>query len=609
MSMTDQDHGAPTRLSRKAYPRFSSLGAVLGILFSSIAFPTHAQPPSRLPSQQPLQAQSPAQADAQTTIYRGGPIITMDGDQPQLAEVVIVRDGKILYTGSAAQAPKIKKKDQRIHDLAGNTLLPGFIDAHSHFSAAIHTSRGLDLWNKNLPTINTIADLQNAIRAHLANASSLAPSPANGWQMVWQYDPETLAEKRHITRAELDAISPHHPLVVMHVSLHGAVANSAALAAAGITDASTAPAGGIIGRDADGKLNGLLLETAMFALLAKSPKASEADNLAGLEAAQNRYFAEGYTHAQDGATQPADLAFLTSEAARARIKIDLALLPFASQLDGLFTRDDLKFGEYQGHIKLQGIKFVLDGSPQARTAFFTQDYARGSPEGHHPWHGAPVTSAADFTAAAKKVMDRGWQLFVHANGDAAIDMAIAGFDQLGVRAADNRRPIIIHSQFQRKDQLPAYVRLGVGPSYFSNHTYYWADIHRSNFPAETVDFISPLKSAAALGLHTSNHSDYSVTPLDTRFMLWSSMARRSISGVVSGPDEQLGAYQALQALTTGPAWQIFEEDRKGRIKAGLLADFVILDRNPLDTPTDDIKSIKVLETIKEGRSIWRTDAP
>ncbi len=550
---------------------------------------------------------APASALAETTTYRGGPIITMDGEQPQLVDMVIVRDGQIIYAGPKAKAPRIKDKDQRIHDLAGKTMLPGFIDAHSHFSAALHTSRGLDLWNKNLPPIRTVADLQQAIRTYLAAPAT--SGQASDWVMVWQYDPEILAEKRHITRAELDALSPYQPLVVMHVSLHGAVANSAALAAAGINDETKAPAGGIMGRDADGELNGLLLETAMFALLANAPKASDADNLHALESAQQRYFAEGYTHAQDGATQPPDLAFLTSEAARARIKIDLALLPFASQLDYLLTRNDLKFGEYRGHVKLQGIKFVLDGSPQARTAFFTQDYARGSPEGHHPWHGAPVTSAADFTAAAKKATDRGWQLFVHANGDAAIDMAIAGFDQLGFRAADNRRPIIIHSQFQRKDQLPAYVRLGVGPSYFSNHTYYWADIHRSNFPAETVDFISPLKSAAAMGLHVSNHSDYSVTPLDTRFMLWSSMARRSISGVMSGPDERLGAYQALQALTTGPAWQIFEEDRKGRIKAGFLADFVILDRNPLNTPTDDIKSIKVLETIKEGRSMWRADAP
>ena len=135
--------------------------------------------------------------------------------------------------------------------------------------------------------------------------------------------------------------------------------------------------------------------------------------------------------------------------------------------------------------------------------------------------------------------------------------------------------------------------------------WYWGDVHRTNFSADLVDFISPLRSARAAGLTPSNHSDYSVTPLDTRFMLWTSMARVSPTGIVSGPDERIDAYAALQALTTGPAWQIFEEGRKGRIKAGLLADFVILDRNPLTTPVDDIKGIKVRETIKEGRSVWR----
>ena len=187
-------------------------------------------------------------------------------------------------------------------------------------------------------------------------------------------------------------------------------------------------------------------------------------------------------------------------------------------------------------------------------------------------------------------------------------MAIGCFDTLGIKAADDRRPIVIHSQFQRRDQLPAYARIGVGPAYFSNHAWYWAGVHRTNFPADIVDFISPLASARAAGLTPSNHSDYSVTPLDTRFMLWTSMARLSPTGVVSGVGERIGAYAALQALTTGPAWQAFEEDRKGRIKPGLLADLVILDKNPLTTPVDQIKDIKVLETIKEGRSVWKYPA-
>lgn len=539
-------------------------------------------------------------ATAQDTIlYRGGPIVTMDGDAPQTVEAVVTQGDRIAFAGAERQARKAAGPNATVHDLQGATLLPGFIDAHSHFTVATMSAGGLDL--RAHQPITDIAGVSAAIRDYLART----PATPDGWATVWQFDHETLTEKRYITRAELDAIAPDRPLVVLHVSLHGAVANSAALKAAGIDEATPVPPGGMMLRDEAGKLNGVLLEKAMFLLLAKMPQPTAEQKLAALDTAQNAYFAEGYTHAQDGATLPPDVAFLTSPAARERLKIDLALLPFSTGLDALLAQPAFKFGSYQGHVKLQGVKFVLDGSVQARTGYFTRDYKRGSPEGHHPWHGEPVLSEAAFIAQAKKVHDRGWQLFVHANGDAAIDMAIKGFDTLGITAAANRRPIVIHSQFQRPDQLADYKRIGVGPAYFSNHAWYWADIHRTNFPDEVVDFISPFASARAAGLIASNHSDYSVTPLDTRFMLWTSMARVSPTGVVSGEKERLDAYGALQALTTGPAWQIFEEDRKGRIKPGLLADFVILDKNPLTTPVDGIKDIQVRETIKEGRSVWR----
>lgn len=550
-----------------------------------------------------LSTTAPATAQ-DTIIYRGGPIITMDGDTPQTVEAVVTTGDRIAFAGPEKQARNAAGKDAAIHDLKGATLLPGFIDAHSHFTVATMSAGGIDLRDKALGPIADIPAVQAVIRDHIARIMAKPGS----WTTVWQFDQETLAEKRYITRAELDAVAPDRPLVILHVSLHGAVANSAALKAAGIDESTPVPPGGMILRDDAGKLNGVLLEKAMFLMLAKMPQPTPEQKLAALDAAQNAYFAEGYTHAQDGATLPPDVAFLTSAAARERLKIDLALLPFSTGLDALLANPDVKFGTYQGHVKLQGIKFVLDGSVQGRTGYFTRDYKRGSPEGHHPWHGEPILSEEEFITQARKVHDRGWQLFVHANGDAAIDMAIRGFDALGIKAADNRRPVVIHSQFQRRDQLPAYARIGVGPAYFSNHAWYWGDVHRTNFPAEVVDFISPFRSARAAGLIPSNHSDYSVTPLDTRFMLWTSMARVSPTGIVSGAGERLNAYESLQALTTGPAWQIFEEDRKGRIKAGLLADFVILDKNPLTTPVGAIKDIKILETIKDGRSAWKPPA-
>lgn len=546
-----------------------------------------------------LAARAPARPVA--TIWHGGTIITMDGEQPQLAQALVERGGTIEFVGSEPAARRAAGAGALDHDLHGATLLPGFIDAHSHFAVALQSAGGFDLSDPEQARYADVPGLIAAIKGY-AEAKAI---PAGGWVIVWQYDQEKLAEHRHVSRQELDAAFPDRKVALLHVSLHGLVANSAALAAVGIDEATPVPQGGIMPKDESGKLTGLLFEQAMYLALPKLPQPSEADKLAAIDAAQQRYMRTGYTHAQDGATQPADLAFLTSPAARDRLKIDLALLPFYTNLPALLSQPDPGFGRYQGHVKLQGIKFVLDGSPQARTAFFTRDYANGSPDGKHPWHGQPVMDEAKFQAMARQANDRGWQLFVHANGDAAIDMAVRGFDTLGIKAADNRRPIVIHSQFMRPDHIAAYARIGVGPAFFSNHTYYWADVHRGNFPADFVAFISPFKAARAAGLTPSNHSDFPVTQLDTMAMLWSSMARTSLSGVVSGPDQQLTAYEGLKALTTGPAWQIYEENRKGRLRKGLLADFVVLDRNPLTTPLGQIRNIKVLETVKEGRTIWR----
>ena len=541
-----------------------------------------------------------AAKDPGATLWRGGPIITMDGEVPVTAEAVVERDGKIAFVGAEDAARAIAGTAAKIHDLHGATMLPGFVDAHSHFAIGLQTAGGLDLADPATGDTSSVAKLLAAVQAYGAKV------PKGGWVVVWRYEDAQLAERRNVTRAELDSVLPDRKVVLLHVSLHGLIANSAALAAAGLHDGMEPPAGGVMPSDAAGRLTGLVFEKAMLPMSAVLPQPSAEARLAALDAVQQRYAREGFTWAQDGATNPVDLAFLTSPAAQQRLKLDLALLPFAmTGIDAVLENPAYAPGARFGRVKLQGIKFTLDGSPQARTAFFTRDYALGSPDGQHPWHGQPVTTDEAFHTLARKVHDRGWQIFVHANGDAAIDMAIRGFDALGIKAADDRRPVVIHSQFMRPDQIPAYARIGVAPSYFSNHTYYFADTHRRNFPNEVVDFISPFAASRAAGLIPSNHSDYPVTPLDTRAQLWSAMARVSRSGVVSGASQREDAYHALQALTTGPAWQVFEEGRRGRIKPGLLADFVVLDRNPLTTPLDQIKTIRVLETVKEGETIWQ----
>ena len=537
------------------------------------------------------------------TLWHGGPIITMDGSRPKLVEAVVERGGKIVFTGPLAKARMAAGPRAVDRNLDGKTLLPGFIDAHSHFGLALQLAGGIDLAGSEIERPRSIPALLATLQSEVARRGI-----AKGdWVIAWRYDQDQLTEKRHVTRDELDAALPDHKVVLLHFTMHGLVANSPSLNAFKVSEQSPVPAGGVMTRMPDGRYSGLMFETAMYAYAVPAlPKPTQEQRLAALEVAQNNYAREGYTHVQEGATQPADLAFLTSDAAKARMKLDLALLPYWEQVDALIARDDVHFGQYDRHVKLQGIKFVLDGSPQARTGWFTRDYALGSPDGKHPWHGQPVIDERQFGALAGKVHAKGWQLFVHANGDAAIDMAIRTFDKLGIRSADNRRPVVIHSQFQRADHLPAYARIGVAPAYFTSHTLYFADIHRQNFPPAVVDFISPMRAARRAGLHPSNHTDFPVTPLDVMTMLWSSMERTSQTSVVSGAAQRLTAYEALQAITTDAAWQISEENRKGRIAPGLLADFVVLDGNPLVIQRRDLRSIRVVETVKEGRTVWRS---
>ncbi|MGH3743371.1 MAG: amidohydrolase family protein, partial [Mycobacteriales bacterium] len=170
--------------------------------------------------------------------------------------------------------------------------------------------------------------------------------------------------------------------------------------------------------------------------------------------------------------------------------------------------------------------------------------------------------------------------------------------------ADDRRTVMIHSQVQRPDQLAEFVRLGICPSYFTGHCFFWGDTHRANLGPERADRISPMRSAAEAGLVVSNHCDFPVTPVDPFHQLWTAMTRTSRTGVVLGPDERVDGYVALQALTTGAAYQVFEENRKGRIAAGLLADLAVLSEDPLAAGPDRIRDVTVLETIKEGVTVY-----
>ena len=545
--------------------------------------------------------QNAARGAHDDTMFVNGRILTMDGAEPTYAEAVVARHGRIEFVGSRADADS-QFPAAVVRDLGGNALLPGFIDAHSHMSF------GFDLLNQvdvSAPPVGTCTDIASVIAA-VATFRSERAVPEGGWLIGWGYDQEALAEARHITKLDLDETFPSHRVVLIHVSSHGAVLNSAALQWAGIDASTPTPDGGVIARlDNTDEPAGLLMETAYQRLIAdRLPHPDSDERLALLDDVQQMYAARGYTHVQDGFTAVADLDFFRLAADKGLLYLDVVALGSFLEADTWVGNPDYPTAAYDAGFRIAGMKIVYDGSPQGRTAYVTEPYRTGGPGGEAEWSGEPTFPFGHLVATVGKATAAGVQVFAHVNGDAAIDDLIRAVRQNGITADDNRRVVPIHSQFQRADHLDDYVELGISPSYFTNHAYFWGDVHTANIGPDKAAFISPMKAAVDRGLVVSNHTDFTVTPLDPFFTIWTAMSRTTRTGSVLGPDQRVDAYTALQALTTGGAYQMFEEDRKGRIAPGLLADFVVLSADPIEVGVDGVRDIAVLETIKEGVTVF-----
>ncbi len=540
-------------------------------------------------------------AERPPVLYFGGDIITMDGDQPDYAEAVVEKDGKIVFVGARAEAEK-NYPGARMIDIKGNVMLPAFLDPHSHFMSAIMVVNQVNVAAPPVGSAKSISQIIEKLKAY-AEKNYV---PDDGWVVGWGYDQDLLDEKRHVTRKDLDAVFPKRKVMIIHVSMHGAVLNSAALKWAGIDAKTKTPSGGVIARlPGSNEPAGLLMETAYIPVFAKLPQPGEAEMLDLMKPAQMMYASNGYTQAVEGFSHVKDLDFLMKAANQERIFLDILALPAFTEMDQWFDNPKYMFGEYHNGLKLQACKITLDGSPQGKTALVSHSYHGGGPAGQKDWKGESSISQEQLDAITKKMFDADIPLHIHTNGDAAIDMMIKTVEKAGITARDDRRTVIVHSQFQRPEQLPRYRELGLTPSYFTLHTYYWGDVRIKNIGKAAAFFISPVKAAKAQGIVYSNHTNFNVTPLDPFWVLWSAMARESRSGVIIGPDQRVDAYTALQSLTTGPAWQVFEENCKGRIKKGVNADFVVVKHNPLKQKVSEIKSNEVLATVKEGRVIYK----
>jgi predicted amidohydrolase YtcJ len=323
------------------------------------------------------------------------------------------------------------------------------------------------------------------------------------------------------------------------------------------------------------------------------------------QAGQEIYAAAGITTAQEGATHAKDLELLQKAAAQKRLFIDVMALPFITEAKEIIKKNPpATFGKYQNRLKLGGIKITSDGSPQGKTAFFTTPYLTGGPSGETDWKGEPSFPRAELDEMVKFVYDQKLQLFIHCNGDAAIDMFLDAHEMAAQDRKADLRTTVIHSQFVRKDQLGKYGDYQIIPSFFTEHCFFFGETHIKNRGRKQAEFLSPMKTALSMGLRCANHTDFNVSPIDQLFVMWTAVNRLSREGASIGADERITPLQALKAITLDGAYMYREEQSKGSIEIGKLADLVILSENPLTVDPMKIKDIRVIETIKEGKPVY-----
>lgn len=542
----------------------------------------------------------PSADDAADTIYRGGPIVTVDDATPT-AEAIAVKDGRIMAVGGEADVMGLRGSETVVVDLAGRTLAPGFVDGHAHVAQFGTQAVGANLLAPPDGDVNTIDDIVTKLQEFAAGPDL----ERTGWIFGMGYDDALLG--RHPTRDDLDRVSTDVPVLAIHISGHFAAMNSAGLAASGYSAETADPEGGVIRRRAGSREpNGVLEELAaipamMAAIAPPTPDDARYFLERGIEMAKSY----GYTTAQEGRAFASTHESLAAYADTKGFDIDVV-----SYID--YSNRDLIDGpwhsrDYRNGYRIGGLKITLDGSPQGRTAWRTIPYLI-PPDGQEAgYRGYPAIPDDDVVAALfNEAYDKNWQVLTHTNGDAAVDQLIRTMRPAHDSHPEaDRRHVMIHGQLIRTDQLDSLRVLNVIPSLFPMHTFYWGDWYDQIIGPERAQQISPMRSAINRGMTPTSHTDAPVALPNLLNVMDATVNRTSRSGKVMGPDERTTPLEALKAVTLWGAYQHFEEDRKGSIEVGKLADLVILSANPLTVPTPDIGDILVMETIKEGRTVWK----
>lgn len=537
-------------------------------------------------------------------LFTNATFVTMRDARERAEALLVDDDGTIAYVGDLGEARSLAQGAPET-DLHGACVLPGFVDPHSHFTGALQY-----LLYADLSQCTSFAQIEAVLKEFAASR----PVGEDGVIMAIGYDQNNLEEGQHPTRELLDSVSTEVPILITHVSNHMGVANSRLLELAGLDARTPDPEGGRYGRDDNGELTGYAEEpAAMNGLYAVTTPRMNLDFFSMANDMQDVYLENGVTTCQDGATGPDMANVLCALAERGLLKMDVVGYPMAGSdpLATLEAHPDYDGSNYRGHFRLGGLKMFLDGSPQGLTAWMSEPYVEG-PEGERDWCAYGTMSDEDALAFAKAAVDTNHQLLCHTNGDAAADQLLRVYAQAQAQSANPDakalRPVMIHCQTVRKDQLETMAELSMVPSIFASHVWYWGDAHVKNFGPVRGGRVSPCGDAVDCGLPFTLHTDTPVLRPNLLEGVWCAVRRVTKGGRQLDAEQAVSVFDALRAITYNGAYQYGEESSKGTLEAGKLADLAVLDANPLEVDPDEIRSIKVLATVKEGENVWERKA-
>jgi predicted amidohydrolase YtcJ len=545
-----------------------------------------------------------------------GRILTVDA-QDSIAEAVAIRDGKIIAIGADRDILRLADATTRRIDLQGRTATPGLIDSHAHIADG-----GVEeLYHVHLSDVSTIAEVVQRVQAGISGLKPGEWLQGDGW------DEGKLAERRYVTAADLDRVSPNNPVWLMHTTGHYGVANSAALRLAKITQASKDPPAGTIDRDAQGNPSGVLKEAAKDAVLELIPPPTAQQQRDGILKSIDDLHREGMTGVKDPAIgQPVWDAYreLLREG---KLSEHICVLWYAGStlasaqkaLASILAQPKPPQSLGDGRLMSCGAKIFMDGSGGARTAWMTEEWHKNSTEIDRGNFGYPSTDPQVYRQMVRLFHKAGVHVGTHAIGDRAIDWVVDTYAQvLDETPTSGLRHSIIHANIPSDHAIRTMADLekrydAAYPEAQAPFMWWIGDTYAGNFGPQRSARLVPLNTFLKSGIRWGGGSDYSVTPLPARYGLWASVERETLKGTFGahpfGSAESVDIHAALRSYTAWGARQLFLEDRIGSLEIGKEADIAVWDRDMYSIPSQDLRNLKCTMTLLHGEVVFDSSHP